>query len=1298
MRNWFGMKAGKLRNCMIFKRIEFVLIIVFLSAVARSGTIQVSSGHTIQSGINAAANGDTVLVHPGRYSENINFNGKNIVVASFFLTTQDTSYISRTIIDGNQAGSAVRFENKESAAAALIGFTITNGKASSGGGILCTWYAAPRLEYLRITHNKANSGGGIFCWLARPHLEQVVIENNALSGTDGNGGGLYLSNNSNPTLFKVQILNNENGGVYIWDGTAHFKQVVIARNNGHGLYLRACSPVLEKVTIAYNSAPERDGGGAIFNESSFPVIKNSILWHNTPYEITIWPEGAVNASYSDIAGGWPGTGNINADPQFVNPEYNNFHLRKTSPGIDTGDPADPPDPDGSAADMGAYDFDKNATQLFADFYADTCWGYLPLTVTFTDSSYIYRTEIESWAWDFDNDGSIDSYEPHPLWRYDFPGVYAVSLTVSDGNLTNKLLKTFYINVRKKGPLYISTHGSDKTGQGTAHFPFASIQKGIDLVFEGDTILVLPGTYKENIKFFKKKNMVVGSKFLTTGDTAYIAQTIIDGGRRGNVVAFLGQIDSTTRLSGFTLTHGNGFINDSPNGGAIYCTYSDPILDHLLITENSSYYGGGMYFEHSEPIIKNSRITNNSASNGGALSMDNSNPILQNVLIDNNTATETMVAGSAIEGHTSAPRLLNVTLTKNRTFGSGGVISCSGTVIENSVIWDNEPSNILWYPNHISFSDVQDGYAGSGNIMHEPLFNNPQKNDFSLSPNSPCIDTGDPKSALDPDGTAADMGAFYFEHDSNIVRILADFKADITQGYVPLSVNFSDSSKVYFTTVASWKWDFDNDGIPDSFKRNPAWVFENPGLYTVSLTVSDGSVSDSLRKRQYIYARKKGMIYVSAKGSDETGAGFAESPLATIQKAIHLAQESDTVLVLPGTYKETVRFKGKNIVVTSNFILSQDSTVIPKTVIDGNKNGGVVLFEEGESASAVLNGFTVTNGSEGGIICRNKARPTLMNLIVSGNSAEYNGGGIDLSSASSPIIKNVKITDNRTQASGGGIHLIGGASPYLERVVISGNRAMQEGGGVLVGDGAKPCFVHTTVSRNHSSADGDGVFCLDYASDPLFLNSIIWGNAGQEIGLMMDGVINLAYCDVKGGKSGVKIEDTGTINWLDGNIDETPLFIDAKISDYRLRKGSACIDAATAFFVWHNDTLLNATAEDYLSAAPDMGAFEGGVLTDIKQEPALKGEKFYLYPNEPNPFNGITVIHYDLPRTANVMLKIFNMLGQEVRTLFNGKQSSGKKSLRWNAKNNAGQEIGSGIYICKLQAEGYTAARKLLLLK
>jgi hypothetical protein len=109
---------------------------------------------TIQSAIDASRAADTVLVSPGRYLENINFKGKNIVVGSLFLTTGDTAYVSSTIIDGDRKARVVTFDNNEDSTTVLCGFTITNGYASgsypacNGGGILC-YPASPILKKLK---------------------------------------------------------------------------------------------------------------------------------------------------------------------------------------------------------------------------------------------------------------------------------------------------------------------------------------------------------------------------------------------------------------------------------------------------------------------------------------------------------------------------------------------------------------------------------------------------------------------------------------------------------------------------------------------------------------------------------------------------------------------------------------------------------------------------------------------------------------------------------------------------------------------------------------------------------------------------------------------------------------------------------------------------------------------------------------------------------------------------------------------------------------------------------------------
>jgi hypothetical protein len=121
---------------------------------------------------------------------------------------------------------------------------------------------------------------------------------------------------------------------------------------------------------------------------------------------------------------------------------------------------------------------------------------------------------------------------------------------------------------------------------------------------------------------------------------------------------------------------------------------------------------------------------------------------------------------------------------------------------------------------------------------------------------------------------------------------------------------------------------------------------------------------------------------------------------------------------------------------------------------------------------------------------------------------------------------------------------------------------------------------------------------------------------------------------------------------------------------------------------------NDTGVDYSDAS---SSFTIDVSTGIKKSHNLPDE-FVLHPAYPNPFNPTTTIRYELFESARVSLKIYNMVGEEIITLVNDTQPPGEKLVLWDAKNNLGQIVASGIYFYQLQVNGEVRTKKLIFMK
>jgi parallel beta-helix repeat protein len=244
--------------------------------------------NTIQEGINHGAYGDTVLVQPDTYQENLNFNGHNVVLGSLFLTTGDTLYISNTIIDGGRRNSVITLEDGEDSTAQVVGFTIQNGGGAyvEGGGILCSGGSNPIISYNMITRDSAGIGGGIYCYYSSPRISNNTISDNVVTG---GGAGIYCYTGSHPVINHNTITANRartgsGAGIYCYNNasptiTDNDISGNSAASSGGGIFGQESNAIISGNRITGNSAPQ--GGGVDWPWYGTPTMSNNIISGNT---------------------------------------------------------------------------------------------------------------------------------------------------------------------------------------------------------------------------------------------------------------------------------------------------------------------------------------------------------------------------------------------------------------------------------------------------------------------------------------------------------------------------------------------------------------------------------------------------------------------------------------------------------------------------------------------------------------------------------------------------------------------------------------------------------------------------------------------------------------------------------------------------------------------------------------------------------------------------------------------------------------------------------------------------------
>ena len=420
----------------------------------------------------------------------------------------------------------------------------------------------------------------------------------------------------------------------------------------------------------------------------------------------------------------------------------------------------------------------------ANFTANVTAGDAPLAVQFTDASTGTPT---SWAWDFENDGVIDSTEQSPSFTYTAAGTYTVNLTVSNAAGSDTVTKADYITVSSPYPrplpayrninIYVANDEGVKYDEPNGITRYADI--GIPYNYVNNTYFVMFGT--------------------AGGGTNPMDVSSDPAGQKG----VDGQITRSTNQSGefwVTFNGGQTYMHE----GILMLAVNGTIPDDFNVHIRSSGYD----FVAPIPSVGNNDTV--------------SDPVYVEGAVDQTFTKEDFIYGPQIWRPFGTPDLpiycgQDMSDTENTfqlMFIDLNLGAMKTGTDQGSIKVEYQFNNLTTFAVFNSYGWYRASNHGTGIIMSN------YGSDY----------------AVIGDGTYAPAAP------------AADFTATPTSGDAPLAVQFTDASS---GDPTSWAWDFENDGVIDSTEQNPSFTYTAAGTYSVNLTVTNGAGSDTVTKADYI---------------------------------------------------------------------------------------------------------------------------------------------------------------------------------------------------------------------------------------------------------------------------------------------------------------------------------------------------------------------------------------------------------------------------------------------------------------
>jgi len=609
--------------------------------------------------------------------------------------------------------------------------------------------------------------------------EPIIFTSNSATPAAGDWYGIYFADYADDSTCLLDHCIIEYGGA-----TASYENV----------YCNSSSPTITNCEISYG-----DGAG-IFFENSTISLSNCNIHHNTTRGIDAYYSSLIlnlcDLNNNTSSGFYLYT----SDATITNSDFDNnsgYGIYSYSSNVNIS---------GSFVTFnGSYGiYSYNGSELYLSSSTVSSNGNIGVYIG-GSSDYL---EMSS--------NSIDNNSNYPVRCY-------------AGQVGNMTGNTFYGNSYQQIYVYGETIIEDATweNQGIPYFISSAAHiyvQGTDGPDGITTLIIEPGNELD----FDSTFLYIGHN----SNPAYNGALIADG----------------TEAEPILFTSNSGTPAAGDWYGIYFADYSDDntcIIDNCIIEYGGNGSYDNIYCVNSSPVISNSVIRN---GDGVGISTENSSSQISDCEIYNNT----MIGIYAVQSSLDISRCLvydnpdygisndntpsNTQISHCTITGSDVGFSAMGnstTIIHNSIIWGNSSLGVdIGFGSTLTmtYSDCQNPWTGTGNISFNPDFRDEFNDDYYLLYSSPCIDTGDPASPLDPDGTIADMGVYYFDKSDGSPAISSISDVPDDQGRQVQIVWDRSSydalgSPVPIEDYSIWRYDeiFRNSGKMNVY-NDPAEIF------------------------------------------------------------------------------------------------------------------------------------------------------------------------------------------------------------------------------------------------------------------------------------------------------------------------------------------------------------------------------------------------------------------------------------------------------------------------------------------